>query len=616
MLARDGAAVEVVSGPGLDVGPDFDAARWLAARGWEPDGGGAAIDAGLLGVRADVPPHARLVVAGVPVAVHRWPPGTRREPDVDEVREFLRLVEITLDRVRPDVLVTPAGGRLAGGILARGRARGVATVQVLHGLNHREAAPADLVDATLAPSRFAADYYHEAFATPCTVLPPTMDFDRVRTERTGAGARYVTFVDPTPARGVHAFARIADELGRRRPDIPLLVVEGRGTEADLAACGLDLRAHGNLNLMAPTLDPRAYWGVTRVCVVPTLGWDGPPGAEAEAMANGIPVVVADRGGLPEAVGEAGVVLPLPDRLTPTTRTVPTAEEVAPWVEAVIRLWDDSDFARGHRARALAESGRRWPDDLAARYRRFFEGVRPRSAAGPPKPPRRKKAVVLVPHLHGVDWECEQGLRRLEEGGVKVVRRVGSSAIDAARNELASDALHDGFDAMIFIDADIGFDAADAFRLLARPEPILCGVYAKKGVRGLATHFDEGIDEVLFGPDAAGPYPVRYAATGFLRIKAWVLRRMIERLELPLCNTKWGRGVWPFFLPMIVPHDGDKLHYLGEDWAFSHRLGQIGVTSLADTSIRLWHWGRHPFGWEDAGETRPRYRTYSFRLPDP
>ncbi len=81
--------------------------------------------------------------------------------------------------------------------------------------------------------------------------------------------------------------------------------------------------------------------------------------------------------------------------------------------------------------------------------------------------------------------------------------------------------------------------------------VLCGVYAKTGLRGLATHFADGVDEVLFGPEAAGAYPVRYAATGFLRIKAWVLRRMIERLELPLCNTKWGRGVWPFFMPMIV-----------------------------------------------------------------
>jgi glycosyltransferase involved in cell wall biosynthesis len=611
-LARDGFEINTVSGPGLDVGPGFDAGRWLSERGWEAEVVEGATAVRSDGLRAEVPSHARLKLNGVAVAIHRWPPEPQKEPEAEELAAFLRLVEMTMDRVKPDILVAPGGGRLAGEILGRGHARGIATVQMIVDLNHREAAPTDFVDATLAPTRFAADYYLEAFDTPCTVLPPFVDPGRVRAEPAEQG--YVTFIDPTPARGVWAFARIAEELGRRRPDIPLLVVEGRGTEADLAACGLDLRTHGNLNVMASTCDPRDYWRVTRVAVVPTLGWDGPPGAEVEALANGIPVVATDRGGLPERVGEAGVVLPLPDRATPATRTLATADEIGPWVDAIIRLWDDADSARERLSYALAESRRR-ADDLAACYRRFFEGVRQGSGTPSEAPASREKAVVLVPHLHGVEWECEQGLRRLEESGVKVIRRVGSSAVDAARNELASNALHDGFESMIFIDADIGFDPADALRLLARPEPVLCGVYAKKGLSGLASRFGKGVDSVLFGPDAPGPYPLSYAATGFLRIKSWVLRRMIVRLDLPLCNTKWGRGVWPFFMPMIVPHDCDRLHYLGEDWAFSHRLAQVGITPLADTSIRLWHWGRHPFGWEDAGERQARYRSYTFRIPE-
>jgi hypothetical protein len=149
--------------------------------------------------------------------------------------------------------------------------------------------------------------------------------------------------------------------------------------------------------------------------------------------------------------------------------------------------------------------------------------------------------------------------------------------------------------------------------MARPEPVLSGVYAKKGHRALASHFAEGVQEILFGPDAAGAYPLQYAATGFLRVRAEVLRRMIDALGLPLCNTKWGRGVWPFFMPLIVPHDEGKLHYLGEDWAFSHRLAQLGVTPLADTSIRLWHWGRFGYSWEDAGAEHPRYRSYHYRI---
>src|SRR5262249_10484855 len=134
-----------------------------------------------------------------------------------------------------------------------------------------------------------------------------------------------------------------------------------------------------------------------------------------------------------------------------------------------------------------------------------------------------------------------------------------------------------------------------------------------GRRELASACADGTGEVLFGPDATGPYPLKYAATGFLRIRAGVLRRMIAELRLPLCNTQWGRGVWPFFMPVIVPQPQDRLHYLGEDWAFSHRLSQIGITPLADTTIRLWHWGRYGFSWEDAGADVKRYRSYSYHF---
>ena len=35
---------------------------------------------------------------------------------------------------------------------------------------------------------------------------------------------------------------------------------------------------------------------------------------AEAMANGIPVIVSSRGALPEVVGDAGIILDIPSRL--------------------------------------------------------------------------------------------------------------------------------------------------------------------------------------------------------------------------------------------------------------------------------------------------------------
>ena len=230
---------------------------------------------------------------------------------------------------------------------------------------------------------------------------------------------------------------------------------------------------------------------------------------------------------------------------------------------------------------------------------------------------RSRALVLVPYYQTIERGCEGALRALEEGGVRVIRSEGCPQIDVARNMLASDALNRGADSILFIDADIGFDPIDALRLLARPEPVISGVYARKGRRSFASHFAPGVTEVILGANAPNPYPLQYAAAGFLRIKVEVLSRMIEEQRLPLCNSEWGRRDWPFFQPTIVTQADGKNHYLGEDWAFSHRLHQIGITPLADTSIRLWHFGTYPFGWEDAGGETTRRPVYRMKIdPEP
>jgi hypothetical protein len=414
--------------------------------------------------------------------------------------------------------------------------------------------------------------------------------------------KYLTFVGTAQGAGVYPFARICDDLRHRRPEIPILIVESDSTIRELMQCGIDPSAHGNVHVLPSTTRARDYWGLTRVALFPG-GMRAQDTAYALAsLINGIPIVATTRGDLVEALGRAGLFLPLPARLTDEARVLPTSDEMIPWVETIVQLWDDTTFYAEQRHWALRESGRLGSVDAAGR--RVVRALVPATS--------RQKSVVLVPHLRGIEPECERALSELELAGVRVVRKPGSSAIDLARSELASEALHDGAEAMLFVDADIGFDPADALRILARPEPVVCGVYAKKNRRDVACAFAEEITDVIFGAAAPFPYPLKYAAAGFLRVRADVLRRMIPELKLPLCNTKWGRGVWPFFYPLIIADDGD-LHYLAEDWAFSHRLRQIGITPLGDTSIRLWHLGVYGFGWEDAGSDAPRSRSYRFHI---
>src|SRR5262245_43428279 len=211
-------------------------------------------------------------------------------------------------------------------------------------MNHCHPRPVNAyvdVDAVLVPSRFAAEHYRETLGLECTVLPNLIDWERARAPE--RRPTYVVFVNPTVEKGVAVFARIADELGRRRPDIPFLVVEGKGTEADVAACGLELRAHGNVFFHEHTHDPRRFWRHARIVLLPSLFLENQPLVAIEAMINGVPVVGSDRGGVPETLGKAGSVLPIPERLTPLSSDLPTADEVAPWMEAIVRLWDSPEI---------------------------------------------------------------------------------------------------------------------------------------------------------------------------------------------------------------------------------------------------------------------------------
>ena len=121
-----------------------------------------------------------------------------------------------------------------------------------------------------------------------------------------------------------------------------------------------------------TPDPRDFYPAvfanTKMLLMPSLWLESFGLVAVEAMLNGIPVLASNRGALPDTIrgsphpnplpegegtmrphpdpfpeGEGGFLFDIPARYTPETRDVPTAGEVAPWVETIIRLWDDAEY---------------------------------------------------------------------------------------------------------------------------------------------------------------------------------------------------------------------------------------------------------------------------------
>ncbi|MGW5388297.1 hypothetical protein [Nocardia sp. NPDC003963] len=221
-----------------------------------------------------------------------------------------------------------------------------------------------------------------------------------------------------------------------------------------------------------------------------------------------------------------------------------------------------------------------------------------------------RCVVLVPVGSHIEHDCDEALKKLERRGYRVWRRHGSAAIDQARSQMATDALAEGFDELMWIDADTGFEPDAVERLRAHDLPLVSGVCVKKGARALAVHILPGTEKFVLG-EGGGLTEVRYTGTGFLHTRREVYEKIAEHEQLPVCNLRFGKPTVPYFLPMLLPEEGGNHWYLGEDFAFAERARRCGFSVYVDTGFRLDHIGTYGYTWEDAGSTKRRFGSYNY-----
>ena len=290
---------------------------------------------------------------------------------------FDALFDEILRRFEPHVVFTFGAMPPEQARQRRAREHGSAVVLGVRQHGYYDPRCFDHVDAVLTCSEFLTRRYREKVGVESVAIPsPLLLEDVVAAEYDPV---FVTFVNPSPDKGVVFFARLAEELATRRPDIPMLVVESRGTSADLMAAGreggFDLARHTSLMISPGVASPRDIFAPTRLLLAPSV-WDEPWGrVAAEALLNAVPPIVSDRGGLAEACNGGGFVLPLPADMTPETRIPPPATAVEPWLDLICRLCDDeAAYAaacdNAHRAGDAYRPGR-----LLPRYVEFFDNVR-------------------------------------------------------------------------------------------------------------------------------------------------------------------------------------------------------------------------------------------------
>ncbi len=346
-------------------------------------------------IRASGTPAVHYHVGAVPVTLLRTRHNDEARPDRGETAAFLRTFERLLSTFAPDQVIACNGHPMIFAAMAEARRRGITTAFAVRGFGYDQPRYFDDVDHVFTCSQFLTDHYREQLGLVSTPLEPPIDWATVVAPEEARA--FVTFVHPAPHKGLLLFARLADMLGARRPDIPVLVVQSAHSGGALNAIpGIDFSKYPQIMAAPHVATPAEYFALTRLLLVPSV-WPEPFGrVAAEAMINGIPPLVGSRGALPDVIGGdytaggGGRVLPIPGWMTHDTTRLPTEPEVEPWFDAVCQLWDDDALyqAVSSRARALAET--RYREDLSRkRHVAYFTSLMP--GARPIPAPTRPSA---------------------------------------------------------------------------------------------------------------------------------------------------------------------------------------------------------------------------------
>lgn len=172
--------------------------------------------------------------------------------------------------------------------------------------------------------------------------------------------------------------------------------------------------------------------------------------------------------------------------------------------------------------------------------------------------------------------------------------VNESLVTRARNSLVAKFLH--FEPksthLMFLDADIGFEPEEIFKLILSEKDVCGGLYPKK-----ALPISYVVNKVPNAKKEGNMVEVLNLGTGFMLIKREVIEKMIS--QHPEWHYQDNIGLDPKYDPFKyaifdTQVDPETKELLSEDYLFCKRWRDMGGHIWADLSITLTHMGYHSF----------------------
>lgn len=283
---------------------------------------------------------------------------------VQVLPDFFNKLGPIIDAYAPDLVWAQLEGALD--ILHLARDKGKKGLYFLHDAEFDPAELRAIVDlgcTLVASSHFLAGKALAATGQRAHVVHPPM---HLFFDTRGDAEGFVTLINAHKVKGLDTFLEVA----RRLPRVRFLLQESWKLKGDaLAALRERLAGLPNVTYQHRVSDMRQVYRQTRLLLAPSVWEEGFGMVAVEAQSCGIPVIASARGGLPESVGDGGLL-------------IKDYRNVDAWVAAVESVLDSPARYADLSGRALAHarSADFSPPELARRFLATCQAPSP--ATGP------------------------------------------------------------------------------------------------------------------------------------------------------------------------------------------------------------------------------------------
>ena len=299
----------------------------------------------------------------------------------EEMQRWVPFVQKRLAEINPDIVISYCSDTVSRLIQKEARKFADTMIFFLANPSYNDASAFDLFDLVWCPSNYLARYYRNMLGinpvVQWSVIPRSAHIgpeevlaaDHPEHRRHG----FVTMVNPSPQKGGTLFLRLARMALAERPDITFLGLEGRMTDEQWYASGVDWGGLPNVLWMKNQKDMRRVYRRTAALLFPSFWLEASGRTLAEAQLGGIPILGSHRAGVPEQLNGGGVTFDIPEVCKEDFAVIPSEEVVRPWFETLCRLLDDDAFYRDASARAVEAARPFHPDVSHDAFVARFEG---------------------------------------------------------------------------------------------------------------------------------------------------------------------------------------------------------------------------------------------------